>query len=247
MKKIAIILFFIISLNVYCQSGSGYAYYSKKAVINDSLVRTSKYIDSKTKDVVSKSIKEIEKFEYVLTFRKNEATYLESSKLNDDSEKEIQIKMARAIVGFNGLIYYNSQNKSLIHKFDFGGTDFLIKSNQSDLNWILLNEKQTIGNILCFKAITTMNEEGRNGLIKKDIVAWYAPKINFNFGPDGFWGLPGLIIQIKTENIITTLSNIKFIDNEIELLKPKDGKEVTKKEFDLMIKELVLNRENYKN
>lgn len=247
MKNITIFFIIIITSNVFSQSDNGHAYYSKKAVINDSLVKKSNKIDSRTKDAVSKSIKEIEKFEYVLTFRKNEATYMESSRINDDSEKDMQIKMAKAIVGFNGLIYYNSQNKVMTHQLDFGGTKFLIKSNQEDMIWTLLNEKQTIDNIVCFKAKTIKIEEGRNGIIKKEIVAWYAPKINFNFGPDGFWGLPGLIVQIETENIITTLKNIIFIDNEIELSKPKNGKEITKKEFDQMIKDMVLNRENYKN
>ena len=96
--------------------------------------------------------------------------------------------------------------------------------------------------------------EGKSDSIKKDdiakldseplkedidmveVEAWYTPMIPVSQGPDDYWGLPGLILEISVNN--TTLLCSKIVMNPEEKIKieaPDKGKEVTKKEYQEII------------
>lgn len=69
-----------------------------------------------------------------------------------------------------------------------------------------------------------------------EIEAWYTPMIPVSQGPDDYWGLPGLILEVSVNN--TTLLCSKIVMNPIEKTKieaPDKGKEVTKKEYQEII------------
>lgn len=69
-----------------------------------------------------------------------------------------------------------------------------------------------------------------------EVEAWYTPMIPVSQGPDDYWGLPGLILEISVNN--TTLLCSKIVMNPEEKSKieaPDKGKEVTKKEYQEII------------
>ena len=69
-----------------------------------------------------------------------------------------------------------------------------------------------------------------------EIEAWYTPMIPVSQGPDDYWGLPGLILEISVNN--TTLLCSKIVMNpeeKIDIEAPYKGKEVTKKEYQEII------------
>ena len=69
-----------------------------------------------------------------------------------------------------------------------------------------------------------------------EIEAWYTPMIPVSQGPDDYWGLPGLILEISVNN--TTLLCSKIVMNpeeKIDIEAPDKGKEVTKKEYQEII------------
>lgn len=69
-----------------------------------------------------------------------------------------------------------------------------------------------------------------------EIEAWYTPMIPVSQGPDDYWGLPGLILEISVNN--TTLLCSKIVMNpeeKIDIKAPDKGKEVTKKEYQEII------------
>lgn len=65
------------------------------------------------------------------------------------------------------------------------------------------------------------------------ITAWYCPEIPINQGPEGYWGLPGLIMEVndgKTNILCSKLAlNVK---EKVEIKAPTSGDKVTQKEFD---------------
>lgn len=70
------------------------------------------------------------------------------------------------------------------------------------------------------------------------IVAWYTPMIPASHGPDEFGGLPGLILQLNTNN--TTMVCTKVVLNpqdEIVIEAPTKGKELTREEYTKTIEE----------
>lgn len=65
------------------------------------------------------------------------------------------------------------------------------------------------------------------------ITAWYTPEIPVSQGPEGYWGLPGLILEINDGK--TTILCSKIVLNpkdKVEIKAPTSGKEVSQKEYD---------------
>ena len=68
------------------------------------------------------------------------------------------------------------------------------------------------------------------------ITAWYAPEIPINQGPEGYWGLPGLILEVNDgKTIILCSKAVMNAKEKAEIKAPKVGKEVTQKEYDEIV------------
>lgn len=65
------------------------------------------------------------------------------------------------------------------------------------------------------------------------ITAWYCPEIPINQGPEGYWGLPGLIMEVNDGKTNILCSKIALnIKEKAEIKAPTNGNKVTQKEFD---------------
>lgn len=70
------------------------------------------------------------------------------------------------------------------------------------------------------------------------VTAWYTPQIPVNNGPGEYWGLPGLILEINADRTTMLCSKIVLNPSEKEdIKKPSKGKEVTRDEYDTIMKE----------
>ncbi|EDP72327.1 hypothetical protein FBALC1_14537 [Flavobacteriales bacterium ALC-1] len=80
-----------------------------------------------------------------------------------------------------------------------------------------------------------------------EVVAWYTPQIPINQGPDDYWGLPGLILEVNADR--TTILCTKIIMNPEEkedIDKPSKGDEVTQKEYtEIITKKMEEMRQMY--
>jgi len=83
---------------------------------------------------------------------------------------------------------------------------------------------------------------------EKTITAWYAPEIPINQGPDKYWGLPGLILEVNDGTTIILCSKIALnVKEKAEIKAPKTGKVVTQKEYDETVtKKMEEMREMYR-
>ena len=65
------------------------------------------------------------------------------------------------------------------------------------------------------------------------ITAWYAPEIPINQGPENYWGLPGLILEVNDGKTIILCSRIVLNSKEkAEIKEPTTGKVISQKEYD---------------
>jgi len=80
-----------------------------------------------------------------------------------------------------------------------------------------------------------------------EIVAWYTLQIPINQGPGEYWGLPGLILEVNADR--TTILCTKIVmnpDEKDDISAPEKGKEVTKQEYnDIMKKKVEEMRQMY--
>ncbi|WGK95559.1 MULTISPECIES: GLPGLI family protein [Flavobacterium] len=65
------------------------------------------------------------------------------------------------------------------------------------------------------------------------IAAWYTPEIPVNQGPEGYWGLPGLILEINDGKTTILCSKVVLNPKDKAEIKPSTkGKVVSQKEYD---------------
>lgn len=79
------------------------------------------------------------------------------------------------------------------------------------------------------------------------VTAWYTPQIPVNQGPGEFWGLPGLILEVNSGKTVILCTKIVINpQDKVEIKAPSKGKEVTKKEYnDIMKAKIEEMREMY--
>jgi GLPGLI family protein len=65
------------------------------------------------------------------------------------------------------------------------------------------------------------------------VTAWYSPEIPVNQGPENYWGLPGLILEVNDGKTTILCSKIVLNAKEkTEIKAPTAGKVVSQKEYD---------------
>lgn len=183
-------------------------------------------------------------FQYILEFNDNESIFKLDDKLNLDTNDLRLSKM----FGGNGVYYSNSKKEENFRQVDSFGDLFLINLGYNLNEWELLNETKKIGEFLCYKAITVKIVENRK-IFKKQITAWYYPEISVPFGPIGYGGLPGLIIELSVENEATySLQKLELNPKlKVVIAKPLKGNNVTENEYNEIGKKIFENLIKRKN
>lgn len=233
-KNLTLVLIFCISL-CFCQK-HGKAYYIKKS--SDAFERELDSLNRQHPNSPLKSLKKtINDLDFTLTFNSDIAVYKENETMGNDLDNSTSKELAKILSGYSGPTYYNFQDKRITFKKDIAGNIFLVTKQFSDYNWKLTKEKLIINNLTCYKAKTVITKEGRNGKIQALITAWYTTDISISAGPDGYAGLPGLIIQIEDGKFITVLDKIEFEKNKtLKIQYPKKGQKISENDFNALMK-----------
>jgi GLPGLI family protein len=65
------------------------------------------------------------------------------------------------------------------------------------------------------------------------VTAWYTPEIPVNQGPEGYWGLPGLILEVNDGKTTILCSKVVLNSKEkVEIKAPSNGKVISQKDYD---------------
>lgn len=236
LNALSLMLFF--SILSYSQN-KGRAYYKKTST--QSFVQTKEMNnDHKIKSLYKSVNNSINNMEFLLTFSDSLALYEEIKKLGVEGNSS-KTQFAKVFSGYKGPSYYNFKTKKIIQRQG----KYLIEKKLADYKWVLTKEKLIIDGLTCYKATTTLKLQGRRGEILRPVTAWYTTDINLPIGPDGFGGLPGLILQLEVDKVVTTLSKIEFTDKVLKIKSPPKGKKITQEEFDFLMKEMVESRAKY--
>lgn len=126
-------------------------------------------------------------------------------------------------------LFKDVKSKTYTHQVDLYGKRFLIKDSLTNYNWKLTSETKYIGKFKCHKAEAKINNE--------HIIAWFTSEIPINQGPGKFWGLPGLILEVKAGIIHIACTEVKVKQSKIIIEKPSKGKEITQIKFNVIKKE----------
>jgi len=168
--------------------------------------------------------------DYELHFKNNKSTYSIKKVASSDgySWKKNKYLLIRD--------YKKKETKDWVETLD---KKYIIKDKLPKYRWKILNEIKEIQGYLCMKAETV------DTIKNQTIHAWFTDKIAFFGGPEGFSGLPGLILELDINNgaALITATDINLEIEEIDFPIPKKmkGKEITRPAFNEKIAKYISN------
>ena len=252
--RIALLLtVFLTSGFAFTQDFQGKAYYMSKTTMDMDGIGGPDASPERKKQIAERMKSFLEK-EYTLTFNREASIYKEEEVLEASTGGRGGFGgFASSFTG--GPKYKNVKSKELLQDQEFFGKQFLIKDELADLKWTMSGESKQIGNYTVFKAtavkqltgfdFSSFRPGGRGGDTEKEkeeeetkepktvnVVAWYTMQIPVNQGPDDYWGLPGLILEVSAGN--TTILCTKVVMNpkdKDKIDKPDKGEVVTQQEY----------------
>lgn len=123
--------------------------------------------------------------------------------------------------------YYLTPTEIVFKDFIFQDKQFkpvIVSEKMPSYDWKLEDEVMQIGGIQCHKALLSFR--GRN------YVFWYDPQTPCLFGPWKFFGLPGLIVKIESDDKKITFQLTKFsYTDKKDLKKPNSGQNISFDEY----------------
>ena len=269
MTKVVLVLSFsLLCFLAKAQDFQGKADYFSKRIVKKKTekveTKTKEPLDPEFQKAVEEAMKKASEKQYVLTFNKIECLYEEQQKLDKPEATDgmsISISFSSA-----GKKYLNVKEKSSVVEDEIFGKEFLVVEPLVKPEWKLIDETKKIGDYNCFKAELVIpvsekqkndydeflkKEEKKPALFKMDkpedkvVTAWYSPEIPVSFGPDNYWGLPGLILEVNDGDNMLLCSKVVLGTKEKTKIKaPNTGEKVTQKKFDEILKKKTASLAN---
>ncbi len=225
----------------------------------------NKDLTPEIKKMIEERMKGMFEKTFVLNFDRSASIYKEEEKL-DAPGTGGNMRMMSSMMGGGGTYYKNVKEKIYSVDKEFMGKEFLIKDALPQLEWKMESETKQVGGYTCYKATATKPVEAsdfRNMRAKDEkkddkkeekknqttnfmddfempkeilITAWYTPEIPVNQGPEGYWGLPGLILEVNDgkTNILCS-KEVMNTKEKADIKAPNTGKVVTQKEYDEIV------------
>lgn len=121
-----------------------------------------------------------------------------------------------------------------ITNMSWNGKKYLVKSNPK-IQWTLTDESKVIDKYLCYKATTIYKVENDKGVFNHPVIAWYCPELPFNYGPNGYGGLPGLILELQERNVLFGAEIIEINKENLTFSNIELEKAITEEEFNKIL------------
>ncbi len=169
-------------------------------------------------------------FDFQLKFNKEKALFVKVEKLYSDDQAA---KIGSVKIGFTGN-YLIKKDTVFKEGTSFGIGDYIVKKPMIK-NWTLLNETKLIDKYVCYKATTENVVSNSNNTFRHPIIAWYCPEIPFSFGPIGYGGLPGLILELQTKDAVFGVKEMQMSTNNCEIKELKKYRIFEEEELNVLI------------
>lgn len=170
-----------------------------------------------------------------LWFNTEASLYRNLAKNNDEEVLQessggatIMIKMQEPELN----IHTNLQSMICTEQREFMSRNFLIENRLDTLKWQLTGNQKEILGYSCYEA-SLQNDPGK-------IKVWFTHEIPVSTGPDGLGGLPGVILALESDDgnrVITAKEYRKQAIAPKQLMKPREGKKMSREAFEKVVSE----------
>ncbi len=116
-------------------------------------------------------------------------------------------------------VYSNFKTKERLSIKSIWGEKLYVEDTLYKRVWKITDNKRIICGYTCRKAIWQADDTTR-------LYAWYCDEINPSVGPESFYGLPGAILGLATEDggVIYFAKSVEIIKPDVVTLLPNKGK-----------------------
>ncbi len=161
---------------------------------------------------------------YFLKFNPSESYYyIQEVTRPEFVENSFAFKISKSMMS-RGIYYQNLKKRFVLNERESMHTLYLVKDTIKN-DWTIQYEKRMMGGFKCYKA----TKKCKCG---KDIVAWFTPEIPLPFGPAGYGGTPGLILEITFYKHTLRMKSIKLQKDYLEIKPPSKGKLISRSELE---------------
>jgi GLPGLI family protein len=116
------------------------------------------------------------------------------------------------------------------------GKTYIVDDTLHTPTWKILNQIKEVAGYICMKAETVDTVKNQK------ITAWFAQDIPVMAGPERYFGLPGLILELDINEgdvtIVASKVEFKKLTNEFNLKKIK-GKKISDAEYTKIIADFI--------
>ena len=120
------------------------------------------------------------------------------------------------------------------------GKTYIIEDTLEAPKWRILNDLKEVAGHVCMKAFL------QDTVRKQKIVAWFAQDIPHNGGPEDFFGLPGMILEVDVNDGAMTLTadliELKKLGTELDPPAKLKGKKIKRVDYDQIVKDHIKQR-----
>ncbi len=197
--------------------------------------------DPKKAFILKKTSIALKEAEFELYFNNNSSLYIAKDKIIPEKE-EIWYKMGAILGGISvgEKQYKNIDKKIKIKQTELGGQIFRIEYPFEQFKWQITTETKIINGYKCYKAFTHFEEYDyrRKKNLTFDPSVWFTNDLPFPYGPNGYDGLPGLVLEASMNGkMYLYASEIKKDVKGIEkiLEEPNKGKILTSDAYNKLL------------
>ncbi|AKA35476.1 GLPGLI family protein [Flagellimonas lutaonensis] len=175
-----------------------------------------------------------EEVSYKLTINGHHSIFIPAKSLASDYESNNFRELSTSFGGTKGSFYINRRDSIYFTKKHFSGQDFRVTLKPK--KWEISKETKLICGFKCQKATSVDKIKNSKGEFVFDITAWFCTDLPSFFGPAGYFGLPGLILELDNGKIKLTATKIMFDDSGDIMVKPfKKGIMLSEQEYDSIV------------
>jgi GLPGLI family protein len=241
---LSLLLFLGIGLQAaFAQGFTGRAYY--KSTSQFSIKMDSTKMAPEQIAQIQASLKKQMEQNYILSFNQTESTWKKEESLGGGPATASAggAVFMVATSGEGSTLYKNIADQSFLEQQDMMGKAYLVKDMLEPVEWELSEETKKVGNytvqkasytrIVDSKRFSTGMTEMENVKDTLQVTVWFTPEIPVAHGPENFFGLPGLILEVQNQGRTLICEKIELNPSAdpVVIERPSKGKEITQVEF----------------
>jgi len=226
----------------FAQGFTGRAYY--KSTSQFSIKMDSTKMAPEQMAQIQASLKKQMEQNYTLSFTQTESIWKQDASLGSGPATASSGGAVFMVASSGeGSTLYKNVTGNYLQEQEMMGKEYLIKDKAEPFEWELSEETKKIGNYTAQKASFTKIVDSRQfstGMTEMEnvkdtiqVTVWFTPEIPVSHGPEYYFGLPGLILEVQNQGRTLICEKIELNPSAdpVVIERPSKGKEMTQAEF----------------